>query len=102
MTAACHCEAHGTRPSDGPGRQWLHTAGSAIPGVIAILLPKCPLCVAAWVAAATGVALPAIVTTHLRPALWILCALSAALALHHVLIQRKQSRSRRKPASTWA
>jgi hypothetical protein len=48
--------------------------------VIAILLPKCPLCLAAWIAASTGVAIPAIFAGSIRPALAIACALLAIVS----------------------
>ena len=73
MNAAC-CRKRGI------GR-WLKPAGSALPGALALLLPKCPLCIAAWVAAGTGIALPGTVAGSVRPCLAIACALLVSLAL---------------------
>ena len=74
MTSAC-CRARHTAAGIPPRCRWLKAAGCVLPGSIAILLPKCPLCVAAWIAAATGVALPAVLAGSLRPALAIVCVL---------------------------
>jgi hypothetical protein len=75
MTPACSCQA---------GR-WSKAAGAALSGALAILLPKCPLCIAAWVAAVTGVTLPAIVAGSLRPFLVIACLFSALLLVRPAL-----------------
>jgi hypothetical protein len=66
-------------------RRWFKAAGTVVPGVIAILLPKCPLCIAVWMAACTGIALPAIVAGGIRPALWIACVFSAFLLVRRAL-----------------
>jgi len=57
--------------------------------VIALLLPKCPLCVAAWIAAGTGVAVPAALAGAIRPGLGIACAL---LLGGIVLMRRSKTR----------
>ena len=81
MNAPCRC---------GLKMRGLKTAGSTIPGVIALLLPKCPLCLAAWIAAGTGVAVPAALAGSIRPALGIACAL---LLGGIVLMRRSKTRS---------
>ncbi len=59
--------------------RWTRAAGSVIPAAIAILLPKCPLCIAAWIAAGTGVAVPTILAGSVRPVLAVVCVVSVLL-----------------------
>ena len=41
-------------------------ASSVLPGAALVLLPKCPLCLAAWLTVVTGVAVPAAPAAYLR------------------------------------
>jgi hypothetical protein len=61
------------------GRRSLKGVASLAPGAFLVLLPKCPLCVAAWIAAGTGITLPAVLAGGIRPALAIACAGSILL-----------------------
>ena len=81
-TAACCRASARSLP-----RRWRDAAGWGAPLVPAAglaLLPKCPACLAAYVAVGTGVGLSATAATHLRAALAGACVLS----LLYLLVKR--------------
>jgi hypothetical protein len=65
-------------------RRSLDVAGWIVPGAILALMPKCPACLAAYVAVGTGLGLSLSTATHLRMALLILCIAS----LLYLVVQR--------------
>jgi hypothetical protein len=55
-------------------------AASILPGAVLVLLPKCPLCLAAWLTVATGVGFSAAGAAWVRGALVVFWIASVALA----------------------
>ena len=73
MNAECCCEDSRARTA---GRRFIDVVGWILPGAILALIPKCPMCLAAYVALWTGVNLSFSAATHLRVLLLVLCAAS--------------------------
>lgn len=44
-----------------------------IPGILLLLMPKCPICLAAYIAMGTGISIPIAAATWLRGSLIVLC-----------------------------
>ena len=60
-------------------RWWQGTSGCVGSGALLFLLPKCPMCIAAYLTLWTGAGLAMPVATYLRPMLAILFLASALL-----------------------
>jgi hypothetical protein len=67
------------RPAASGWRRWGGIAGWSVPGVILALLPKCPVCVAAYVALATGIGLSLPAAKWLRAGVVVSCVAWLAL-----------------------
>jgi hypothetical protein len=73
------CNSIGERAETRPARpSYLGFAGWMVPGVVLAILPKCPACLAAYVAVGTGLALSAPAAAYLRTTLVALCIGSLA------------------------
>ena len=74
-TGTRSCESGAQRPASG-WRRIGETAGWIVPSATLALLPKCPVCVAAYVAALTGLGISLPTATYLRGMLVVLCLAS--------------------------
>lgn len=72
MKACCgeRAGSQGTKPA----RRWFGAGGCVGPGVLLVLLPKCPVCVAAYLAVFTGAGLAGPVAEYLRPVMGVVFA----------------------------
>src|SRR5262244_4527362 len=91
----------GDRPTRKFVRRFLSIAGWIIPGAMLAILPKCPVCLAAYVAIGTGVGLSISSATYLRMALLIIGLTSllylAAKGLRRIIFWIWASRQYRTP-----
>jgi len=60
MAACCQAGASGT------GRKLTRITSSVMPAVVLLILPKCPMCLAAWLTLATGLSFSAAGATWVR------------------------------------
>ena len=80
---ACCVRRRGAEPKSRGVAAWL------VPGGLLVLMPKCPVCLAGYVAAATGLGLSVPAASSLRLALIVLCCLSLAFLTIRLLLRRK-------------
>ncbi|GMV91069.1 MAG: hypothetical protein KJ060_21395 [Candidatus Hydrogenedentes bacterium] len=74
----------------------LETTGWAVPGALLVLMPKCPACVAGYIALATGVGISFTAAAYLRTGLLVasvgLLILLAARQVHGFVRRRRAAR----------
>ena len=75
-----HCCQIGMRAAGTGHRSWVRAgveaAGWIVPGTTLALLPKCPACVAAYIALGTGIGVSLPAAGHLRVGLVVACVAS--------------------------
>lgn len=52
---------------------WRRASGGAFSGALLVLMPKCPMCIAAYIALATGVGVSVSTAVYLRQGMLVLC-----------------------------
>ena len=80
MTGMC-CAGEGPRRR--LARRFCAAVVSLLPGTALALLPKCPLCIAAWITVVTGIGVPAVLAVRMRGFIalfWFLLLLVIAAA----------------------
>ena len=85
----------GEGPSRRLARRWSGAAASILPGALLVLLPKCPLCLAAWLTAVAGVGVSAAAAAHVRGLIVVLWVTAAALATARIIRRRIETPPRR-------
>ena len=76
---SCHCATSGIEAVRGPLRRAAKCVAWFLPGATLVLMPKCPMCVAAYVTLWTGVGLSFHAASFLR---WTLLILSTVALLY--------------------
>jgi hypothetical protein len=84
--SCCQIATRGGDNARRPASRWRRggeIAGWIVPSATLALLPKCPACVAAYVALATGIGISLPTATSLRTMLVLLCVASLAFIAGH-------------------
>ncbi len=93
MTGAC---CMGEARSRRLARKVSGAAASIVPGVVLVLLPKCPLCLAAWLTVATGIGVSVAAAARVRTLTEFLCV----VILTFTSVQFLRRRASRHPHRT--
>ena len=82
---ACSCNSHKADPehiqaSESRSKKFMQRCAEvikmSIPAIVFAIIPKCPVCLAGYVALSTGIGLSITTATYIRIVLIILCILS--------------------------
>ena len=68
-------------------------AASILPGAVLVLLPKCPLCLAAWLTVVTGIGFSAAGAAWVRGMLVVFWVAAVALAAAQIIRRRAFGRA---------
>ena len=82
MTAPC---CLGEPASRRPARRLSRAAATVLPSALLAILPKCPLCLAAWLTAVTGVGFTSGGAAWVRAMLVVFAVTAVVLVLHNAL-----------------
>jgi hypothetical protein len=84
-----------------PQHRWWHGTGGCVgSGALLVLLPKCPMCIAAYLTLCTGAGVAMPVATHLRPMAAVLfCASALFLAVRLVASRTRPEKSANRRSS---
>jgi hypothetical protein len=88
MAGQC-CTGEG--PSGRLARRLFVAMASILPGAVLVLLPKCPLCLAAWLTVITGVSAAA--AASVGKLIVVFCVAAVALAAAQIIRRRASGRS---------
>jgi hypothetical protein len=95
---ALHC-CHAESPAGGEARRkspGLHrargVAGLIVPGALLALMPKCPMCLAAYVAVCTGFTLSSWSAHLLLRSITVLCLGTLALCLARLVVSCRKNK----------
>jgi hypothetical protein len=78
-------------PARAPARRGIDIAGTVVPTAILVLLPKCPACIVAYLAMATGVGVAVSTASHLRTLVLALCVACMAGVVGRWVFRRIQA-----------
>jgi len=86
MKIGCCCS-----PAIAPRRQSTlrHRLAECLATAVLLLLPKCPACLAAYLATATGLSLSLTTAAHVRWGLYFICGATLAALVYQRLPRRK-------------
>jgi hypothetical protein len=90
MTGQC-CTGEG--PSRRHAQRLSGSAASILPTAVVLFLPKCPLCLAAWLTAVTGIGISAAAAAYVRGTIVVFWGAALALTVAQLVRRRAFRRS---------